>query len=75
MLDRRRTDSVGQMTFEYWYIELPPMGSVKRKGETIEDHANRDLAELVGRGWEPTSVTRPSNIGRIGFLLRKPLVG
>jgi hypothetical protein len=60
------------MPNDYWYISLPTSNR-RLKGESIDDHANRELAELVGRGWEPISVTRTSDIGRIGFLLRKEL--
>lgn len=60
------------MAFEFWYIRLPTANQ-RLKGESVEDHANRELAELVGRGWEPISATRPTAIDRIGFLLRKPV--
>jgi hypothetical protein len=57
--------------YEYWYITLPTAGQ-RLKGESVEDHANRELNELAERGWEALSATRPSAIGAIGFLLRKP---
>jgi hypothetical protein len=60
------------MSYEFWYITLPTQAGQRIKGESVEDHANRELGELVERGWEPVSVTRPVNIGAIGFLLRKP---
>lgn len=56
--------------YEYWYLTLPTKNA-RLKGESVEDHANRELSELVERGWEPVSVTRPDVIGAIGFLLRK----
>ncbi|CAN5426464.1 hypothetical protein BH09ACT9_BH09ACT9_00900 [soil metagenome] len=62
---------MGAPAYEFWYITLPITGNVRKKGETLEDHANRELSELVTRGWEPISVTRPQNIGAIGFLLRR----
>lgn len=59
------------MDYEFWYITLPTATGQRLKGETVDDHANRELGDLVGRGWEPISVTRPVAIGAIGFLLRK----
>lgn len=58
------------MPNEFWYVELPAGNTQRARGESVEAHANRELAELVGRGWEPVSVTRSNAIGRIGFLLR-----
>ena len=57
--------------FEYWFISLPTQAGKRLKGESVEDHANRELNELADRGWEALSVTRPNVIGPIGFLLRK----
>lgn len=62
------------MEYEYWFITLPPKGAPREKNETIEEHANRGLTELVGRGWEPISVTRDTSLSPVGFLLRKRLV-
>lgn len=60
------------MSFDFWYVELPVVGSVRLKKETVVDHANRELNELVDRGWEPISVQRSSQIGAVGFLMRRP---
>jgi len=54
---------------EFWYIELPNGKSLR--GETPEDAANRELTELVGRGWEPISARPAMLVGRHGFLLKK----
>lgn len=58
--------------YEFWYISLPTKTGQRLKGESVEDHANRELNDLVERGWEPISFDRPQGIGPIGFLLRKP---
>jgi hypothetical protein len=58
------------MTYEFWYISLPAGQRFRRESE--EDAVNRELSELVDRGWEPVNATRPQGIGPIGFLLRKP---
>ncbi|WP_159877849.1 hypothetical protein [Plantibacter sp. T3] len=57
------------MSYEFWYISLP--SGQRFRGESEEDAANRELSELVDRGWEPVNATRPGAIGPIGFLLRK----
>jgi hypothetical protein len=54
---------------EFWYIELPTGKTLK--GEHPIDAANRELTELVTRGWEPISARPATVIGRHGFLLRK----
>jgi len=57
------------MTWDFWYIELPTGKTLG--GETGFDAANRELGELVDRGWEPISARPALVIGRHGFLLRK----
>lgn len=57
------------MSYEFWYISLPAGKRLPRESE--EDAVNRELSELVARGWEPVDVTRPAPIGPVGFLLRK----
>ena len=57
--------------YEFWYVTLPTSGQ-RYKGESVEDHANRELNELADRGWEALSASRPASIGGIGFLLRRP---
>lgn len=57
------------MSYEFWYISLPAGKRLPRESE--EDAVNRELSELVARGWEPVNATRPQGIGPIGFLLRK----
>jgi hypothetical protein len=42
------------MATEYWYVKLP--AGAKMRGEQPTDTINRELAEMVGRGWEPMSV-------------------
>lgn len=56
---------------EYKYVSLPTNGKEVRS-ENAEEHASRELNDVwVSAGWEPISVTRPSPIGQIGFLLRR----
>jgi len=55
--------------FDFWYLSLPS-GARERK-ESFDDAVNRELEELVLRGWEPLSVTRPTNLDKVGFLLRR----
>lgn len=43
------------MSAEYWFLSLPS-GQPLRK-EPRPDHINRELKELVGRGWEPVSMS------------------
>ena len=57
------------MASEFWYIELPTGKSLR--GELPVDAANRELTELVERGWEPISARPAMVIGRHGFLLKK----
>ena len=57
------------MASEFWYIELPTGKSLR--GEFPVDAANRELTELVERGWEPISARPAMVIGRHGFLLKK----
>jgi len=56
--------------FDYWYLSMPT--GMRERKESLEDAVNRELNELVLRGWEPLSVTRPTNIDKVGFLLRRP---
>lgn len=58
------------MTWDFWYIELPAGAKLRR--ESIDDAANRELNELVDRGWEPISVTRATSISGVGFLMKRP---
>lgn len=70
MLRRHRSiDKVFRMAggYEYWMLKLPA-GRVLR-GETDMDAINRELAELVGRGWEVHSFSRASTIGPADFLM------
>lgn len=43
------------MKHEYWFLTLPS-GAALRK-ESRNDHINRELTELVERGWEPHQMT------------------
>jgi len=56
---------------EYWAILLPA-GKLLR-GEDHLGAVNRELAELVSRGWQVHSFSRPNLIGPATFLLEKPL--
>ncbi len=57
------------MPFEYWYVGLP--SGAKARGETEYDAINRELSELVGRGWEPVTMTSPHPSLKIYVMFRK----
>ncbi|WP_336632857.1 MULTISPECIES: hypothetical protein [unclassified Microbacterium] len=57
------------MATEYWYVTLP--SGQKARGEQPRDTINRELNELVARGWEPVSVTSAAPSLMIGVMLRK----
>ncbi|MBN9153546.1 MAG: hypothetical protein J0J05_06150 [Microbacterium sp.] len=57
------------MGTEYWYVHLP--SGAKLRGETPMDAINRELNELVGRGWEPVSITSPYPNQSIYVMLKK----
>lgn len=57
------------MTDEYWYVKLP--SGAKARGEQPMDTINRELAELVSRGWEPVSVTSTAPTMMIGVMFKK----
>lgn len=57
---------------EYKYVSLPSDGKQIRSAE-VDAYASAELnTEWVSNGWEVVNVTRPSVIGPIGFLLRRP---
>lgn len=56
---------------EYWYVTLPTPGAKRLRGETATDQMNRELNELVERGWEPISVASSAPGMQIGVMLRK----
>jgi len=59
------------MANEFWVVRLPVLGNKRLRNETQTDHMNRELTELVDRGWEPVSMTLDTaNVGV--FLMRKP---
>lgn len=45
---------VTSMGTEYWYVQLPSGKTLR--GERTQDAINRELNELVARGWEPVSM-------------------
>jgi hypothetical protein len=59
------------MASEFWYIELPTGKTLRGEGHI--EAANRELTELVERGWEPISARTATLIGRHGFLLKKKI--
>ncbi len=60
------------MKYEYWFITLPVIGGKSLKGELWQARLNRELSEIVERGWEPDKMTAHST-GSYGFLFRKEL--
>lgn len=57
------------MAAEYWYLKLP--SGAKLRGENEVDAINRELTELVGRGWEPVSIASSAPGLQIGVMLKK----
>ena len=56
---------------EYKYVSLPTNGKEIRSAN-VDEYASRELNDVwAAQGWEAVSVTRPSPIGPIGFLLRR----
>ena len=56
---------------EYKYVSLPTDGKQTRS-EDVDAYASAELNDKwVAAGWVPVNVSRPVNIGRIGFLLVK----
>lgn len=53
---------------EFWYVKLP--SGAKLRGEDERDAINRELNELVERGWEPVSIATASPLW-VGVMLRK----
>ncbi len=57
------------MESEYWYVTLP--SGKKLRGEDERAAINRELGELVARGWEPVSITGAHPAMQIGVMFRK----
>ena len=57
------------MAAEYWYVTLPT--GKKLKGENERDAINRELTELVARGWEPVTMTSSAPTLMIGVMFKK----
>ena len=56
---------------EYKYVSLPTVGKQVRS-EQVDEFATAELNEVyVAEGWEVVNATRPVNVGRIGFLLKR----
>ena len=55
--------------YEYWVVALPT--GQRLKGEDVLAHMNRELTELVERGWDVAAFDRPTAIGPGTFVLRK----
>lgn len=64
-----RDAMISTMADEYWYVTLPT--GAKLKGEKERDAINRELAELVDRGWEPVSITSSAPTLMIGVMFKK----
>jgi len=58
------------MGTQYWYVTLPTPGSRRLKGETATEQMNRELDELVSRGWEPISIASSAPGMQIGVMLK-----
>lgn len=58
------------MANEYWYVTLPTPGTKRFKGESAVDHINRELTELVERGWEPVSIASTAPTMQVAVMLR-----
>jgi len=56
-------------THEYWAVSLP--SGQKLKGEDVMAAMNRELTELVERGWDVVAIDRSSQIGPATFVLKK----
>jgi hypothetical protein len=54
---------------EYWYVKLP--AGAKARGEQTSDTINRELSELVARGWEPVTMTSPVPTTYICVIFKK----
>lgn len=48
------------MATEYWYLQLPTGQALR--GERPADTINRELQELVARGWEPVTMTATASL-------------
>lgn len=57
------------MPHEYWYVTLP--SGAKLRGEDARGAINRELTELVGRGWEPVSIASAAPGMLVGVMLKK----
>lgn len=57
------------MASEYWYVKLP--AGAKARGEQPMDTINRELTELVERGWEPISADSTAPTMYTCVMLRK----
>jgi hypothetical protein len=56
---------------EYKYVSLPTPGKEVRS-DHIDVYASAELnRDWVSKGWEVVNVTRPSLLGKIGFLLKR----
>lgn len=56
---------------EYKYVSLPTVGKEVRSDD-VDEFATAELNRVyVADGWEVVNATRPMNIGKIGFLLRR----
>lgn len=56
---------------EYKYVSLPT-DSKQTRSENVDAYASEELNTVyVAAGWEVVNATRPVNIGRIGFLLKR----
>lgn len=57
------------MGTEHWYVRLP--AGAKARGEQPMDTINRELGELIERGWEPVSILSTAPTMYICVMLKK----
>ncbi len=55
---------------EYWMITLP--AGQRGRNESMDDAINRELTELLERGWDVHSFQRERVLAPATFLMRKP---
>lgn len=54
---------------EYWYVVLP--SGKPLRGENAQATINREMNELVGRGWKPESIASGHPAMQIGVMFKK----
>ena len=64
-----RSETLGALMNEYWYVTLP--SGARLRGEDARTAINRELSELVQRGWEPVSMATEHPTLMVAVLLKK----